>query len=578
MENIKKKTPSLTSNQGELTFRHRCSASDVVINFSSLNWSLTDISLTGLTNPPSWVITSSNLASLKQNFFISTSIGRIVYPEYYTLYNSSLTFTGFTPQEGEVLTFYVSNANRPAFNAEMMPINREGTFSSGASTFDFIDQLTIPTLAERCPIQVLASSEVDLEVKFTTESIPPMGYVSANGVSIGKNSGTYIGSDYFILFSHLWALSGLSTTVGDPFVISSTKGLTAQLDWDAGKTISLNLGGNFIRAFGGSSGVIGAKQLDQFQGHEHSVPHYQTALGTNNGLPTNSGNVTLQSVNTVGIVSDGTNGTPRTGSETRPQNVALQAYIRYRPEFFHLKYLTDWSFVPLSNDGSKSRSILLSSVSYNRVIKVIGISYFQPNTSVLPQIEILSGQLNRVISDVAQLSNKDLVDYLATANSIDVGYFSNTFYSLLNAQIPYATQGIIRFSTSTPMIQGSGNLCFPLEFIFEKSASDLFTVTNVSNVTRFTAKKSLMIHNAAISAYSSSTDLQLNLYKNGSIYYIGSQNAVATRNAVLSTPVTLEYGEYISFNATQSVLSQNISLAISAIALENKSLKTIMGI
>ncbi len=74
---------------------------------------------------------------------------------------------------------------------------------------------------------------------------------------------------------------------------------------------------------------IGNLQGDAFQGHYHS-----TFIDSANGATTggagnlvNNGNETLSNI-TRQAVTDGTNGTPRTSSETRPKNVALTYCMR----------------------------------------------------------------------------------------------------------------------------------------------------------------------------------------------------------------------------------------------------------
>lgn len=80
------------------------------------------------------------------------------------------------------------------------------------------------------------------------------------------------------------------------------------------------------------TGTLGAKQGDQMQGHKHSMTNasnlatYQlanvwaAAAGSNGGGPVTA---TVEAPTT-----DGTNGTPRTGSENRPANIAFNYMIK----------------------------------------------------------------------------------------------------------------------------------------------------------------------------------------------------------------------------------------------------------
>lgn len=87
------------------------------------------------------------------------------------------------------------------------------------------------------------------------------------------------------------------------------------------------------------SGTLGTKQGDQMQGHRHQTASQSGANGGNVG-PNTSGTGYMS----LGIFSNSTgvanstppiddttgNGTPRTGSETRPANLAVNYIIRCR--------------------------------------------------------------------------------------------------------------------------------------------------------------------------------------------------------------------------------------------------------
>ncbi|MBU6141489.1 hypothetical protein KGO95_00005 [Patescibacteria group bacterium] len=69
------------------------------------------------------------------------------------------------------------------------------------------------------------------------------------------------------------------------------------------------------------SGTLDAEQNDQLQGFEMSVPIGVSASGYQSLVQGSS--PTGGSVGTIGFRADGANGTPRTGAETRPANIAL---------------------------------------------------------------------------------------------------------------------------------------------------------------------------------------------------------------------------------------------------------------
>ena len=167
------------------------------------------------------------------------------------------------------------------------------------------------------------------ELKFLPQNIAPQGFIPALGSSIGKTAGTYQGDAYYDLYKVLWTQS--SVTAGEPYVISSAKGADAATDWAANKTITIDVSGLVVRAYkSGTTGAVGAKQLDAFQGHEHRIGYYSTA-GSRTDSFVQANDITNWSTNTnlqSGYNDDGS-GTPRTASETRMTNIAQYAFIRY---------------------------------------------------------------------------------------------------------------------------------------------------------------------------------------------------------------------------------------------------------
>lgn len=160
----------------------------------------------------------------------------------------------------------------------------------------------------------------------------PVGFVSGMNKSLGKTTGTYVGSAYYDLYQYMWAMPGLSVTAGDPFRISTAKGASALADWDAGKTITIDFETNeiFTRAKGASRN-LGSYEADALQGHRHNTTSSGGGLYNSFGgqsLNNNAGGTPPTFVST-GPVSDGTSGTPRTANETRSKNVALNVFFKY---------------------------------------------------------------------------------------------------------------------------------------------------------------------------------------------------------------------------------------------------------
>jgi len=156
------------------------------------------------------------------------------------------------------------------------------------------------------------------------------GWIVCDGKSIGKTGADFNGDDYRSLYDLLWSMDGLSTTATEPFVISSAKGASAQADWDANKTIAVDFATNgyFIRQKK-SGRDLGSNEDDAIQGHHHNIDAGLTAAsGSARQCVSNSGNSPVPGT-AVDLITDGVNGTPRTASETRSKNVALNYFIKY---------------------------------------------------------------------------------------------------------------------------------------------------------------------------------------------------------------------------------------------------------
>lgn len=111
-------------------------------------------------------------------------------------------------------------------------------------------------------------------------------------------------------------------------------------DGDNSTTFNLpELRGEFTRNWDGGRGIetrgYGAAQTDAFQGHYHSNNSAITSVSNGGVLGDTAGGTATFYYNNTGSttivtapVTDGTNGTPRTSTETRPRNQTLTAFIR----------------------------------------------------------------------------------------------------------------------------------------------------------------------------------------------------------------------------------------------------------
>jgi len=144
-------------------------------------------------------------------------------------------------------------------------------------------------------------------------SSAPTGYLLCNGAAVSRAT-----------YASLFAIIGTTFGTGDG---STTFNLP-------------NTQGVFVRGAGSQtissisySGTLGTAQGDQFQGHFHgptTVLHDSTARHpTDDGGTYAQGQSGAGNQGVTGPITDGTNGTPRTGAETRPANLSLNYIIKY---------------------------------------------------------------------------------------------------------------------------------------------------------------------------------------------------------------------------------------------------------
>jgi hypothetical protein len=79
-----------------------------------------------------------------------------------------------------------------------------------------------------------------------------------------------------------------------------------------------------------NGGSVGATRNDQLQGHVHPIDDEFAAYGSGTPFFANMSRNTTQTNRKSGNpVTDGTNGTPRVGDETRPAEIAVLVCIKY---------------------------------------------------------------------------------------------------------------------------------------------------------------------------------------------------------------------------------------------------------
>lgn len=174
------------------------------------------------------------------------------------------------------------------------------------------------------------------EVFMTAATSCPTGSVHADGTNALRTGGTECGGG---ACDNLFAAIGTTYGAADGthFYFPDTRGVFIR-----------GQGSQTISAIG-YTGTQGTTQGDQAQGHNHSITdpghnHVMTNMlrypgggGSNYGEGTTTNTIfgsPTTDANTTGIAvtnptSDGSNGTPRTGSETRPANIVMKYCIVY---------------------------------------------------------------------------------------------------------------------------------------------------------------------------------------------------------------------------------------------------------
>lgn len=184
------------------------------------------------------------------------------------------------------------------------------------------------------PVVVTDSQRIG-EVILLNTNVAPIGFISAQGSTIGKlgSGASFAADDYKDLFIKLWSLPGLSSTDStQPYYISATKGASADADWTAGRTIKIDESGLFLRISGGNAGTVGAKQLDEFKSHTHIQNAHTHTIPKGYDGGGSDGTVASANYNQVGTISSSSvtaTNQNTGGTETRPVNVAKYAFIRY---------------------------------------------------------------------------------------------------------------------------------------------------------------------------------------------------------------------------------------------------------
>jgi len=168
---------------------------------------------------------------------------------------------------------------------------------------------------------ITSDSEIGAIVPFACDSAPT-GFLACEGQAISRT--TY--ADLFNVIGTTWGVGDGSTT----FNVPDLRGMFLR---GSGTHGSLTMADS--NPYVGPS--VGSSENDQFQGHWHLyAAGYLWDDFANKGTTNNSGKIAKgdegegeQPIDIDAPGTDGTNGTPRVGDETRPVNYGVKYCIRY---------------------------------------------------------------------------------------------------------------------------------------------------------------------------------------------------------------------------------------------------------
>lgn len=146
----------------------------------------------------------------------------------------------------------------------------------------------------------------------TARTTAPGGYLACDGSAVSRT--TY--ADLFSAIGTTFGSGDGSTT----FNVPDMRGLFVR---------GAGAHGTLTKAAGGAfdGGSVGSTSNDKMQGHYHSASGQQATTGLTNTFGLGSGSP--GSPATLGAITDGTNGTPRTGNETKPASMSLLYCIKF---------------------------------------------------------------------------------------------------------------------------------------------------------------------------------------------------------------------------------------------------------
>jgi microcystin-dependent protein len=259
----------------------------------------------------------ANIDLSQTNGLFAVQVGSAVGATKRTGLDQGLTLATIFANNGQIVAASTTNCSAgytPATN-DIRVLRVQVT--NGGSTVTITPDLqinSVPNAMVAETVQGLTATQIYVPVGFvlpTFLSTCPTGYLSANGQSVLK-------STYPALFAAFGTTYGGTTT---NFSVPDTRGYFLR-GLDTSGAIDPN----------GTGRTVGNVEQDSMQGHTHTWIGNNVTGISGSGPYTFSGGGsagTVVSGSNSGPVSDGVNGTPRTGLETRPKNLAVNYCIKY---------------------------------------------------------------------------------------------------------------------------------------------------------------------------------------------------------------------------------------------------------
>ncbi len=268
---------------------------------------------------------TTNQASDFNTSFQQSSYIAVEVREQTSVFGGSAIYYSKTESDGRFANRQTTEDRFTATDADIALKADQSSVSNVDNTSDVnkpvstAQQAALDLKADQSVVDLIIPAPTGSILHFAAET-PPTGWLKANGSEVSRTT-----------YADLYAVIGDTFGAGD------------------GSTTFLlpDLRGEFLRGLDDGRGVdtgrlIGSSQDDTLQGHKHKTVNYSGTAGatdfnsqfggeisTNTNLGGLSGKATGYSIYTAGAdIDDGTNGTPRTASETRPRNVAMLAIIK----------------------------------------------------------------------------------------------------------------------------------------------------------------------------------------------------------------------------------------------------------